>query len=176
MESAGSFLSFSVHTYSPLHPSLLDGLPHAVKIIPIFQWRNLRLKEAMDSWTVACLACCGAWAPLPAQKRAVWGHRTEAEPKLQPPASRTVPRWQTSFREESPNQEGSDQSTITWQPELLQEGDEALKHPMDPVHCSEARGDVSQDGDPSRAPGSGSLSAAPGPRHAPRKQSPNMQF
>lgn len=172
-------LSFSVYAYSHLHPSLLDGLPHAVKIIPIFQWRNLRLREATDRGTVACLGCCGAWDPLPAQKRAVWGHRTEAEPELPPPVSRTVPRQQTSSREESPYQESSDWavcSTITWQPELLQEGDEALKHAVDPVHCSETRGDVSQDGDPSRAPGSGSLPAAPGPRHAPRKQSPNMQF
>lgn len=66
--------------------------------------------------------------------------------------------------------------TITWQPELLKEGDEALKYTVDPVHCTETSGNVGKEGGPSRAPGSGSLPAAPEPKHTPRKQSPNMQF
>lgn len=63
---------------------------------------------------------------------------------------RRKPQWGEGFAREMC-------CTITWQPELLKEGDEALKYAVDPVHCSETRGNVGKDGSPSRAPGSGSL-------------------
>lgn len=116
------------------------------------------------------------WVPVSAQKKAVWGHRTEAELEPKPPASWTFPRCPTSFQEESPNQERvwtGKPTAPTWQPELLKEGDEALKNAVDPVHCSGVRGDAGHDG---VAPGSGPLPADPEPRHTPHKQSPNMQF
>lgn len=68
---------------------------------------------------------------------------------------------------------------ITWQPELLKEGDEALKYAVDPVHCSENKGEMlvrtvapqgPQGQDQAHSP------AAPEPKHTPHKQSPNMQF
>lgn len=80
---------------------------------------------------------------------------TELEPK--PPDSRTFQRQQIFFQEESPNREwvldGEMFHTITWQPELLKEGDETLKYAVDPVHCSETKGNVGKDGGPSRTPG-----------------------
>lgn len=82
---------------------------------------------------------------LSTEKGYLGGHRTQAELEPKPPDSGTFHRRQIFFQGESPNRErvldGETCGTITWQPELLKEGDEALKHAVDPVHCSENKGE-----------------------------------